>query len=1064
MPRTTSCRCNERSYLHAHCFCSIYGCEGKAVSRSTYHHHQKADQQPLLTQSENETHFNSENESTADTSISASIGDDVEWEVDYVNTNRENDQESDTSLDVSCDRFVQTDKQNWDTKVVDAILNALPMKQSQGDSIKSFEDWLRWAKDFVITDQELKDIWPTSWTETEDILRRVGYESPKHYYICMNDDEHHREWDIMEHPSDKCRYCGQPGDIDYYYLGLTQKIKRWFSNKEMCSNMLDHWREKEHWYYSCARGETRGWPIKKELWDGTRFSEYSWFFDATKRYLLPTLCPYCKDCQINTVISAEMIAACDGFDNGSSVKIICHQCRKIFTHIPTFTKGDPRNIVYIAHWDGFTPFETTGGHSTGVLDVKIGNIAKRKRNHTDQVYVVGFVPSSKTPDDTPGFLDPFLTPLINEIVEGFINGIEVNYSADFPDLNIESGTVVVRHLIMLWTGDHPGQCEVAKFKRTGKKACRRCHICGKQAEEGSPHYYYGGCRYHARYKWPRRTMEESLHHMKEAEEETGAAWKRISKESGFTGLSKLTVLYYLYGFDVLHDTVIDLMHGLPMNPVKKHLQRLLQRKDINFAEIESRLSIFPWTPELKASRYPTGFTSRLGYWKAEDYQKFAFPASEVILSGAIPDEDFLCWKLLVQMIQMVFSCCRNTGWTYEDIELFGKVAWRHNIISEETFGLAACVITEHNLLHVTEDIYRFSAPDNFWVFDLERAVKRYVNQSTNHKNIEKTYSNNEVRREVLQNLHIGRHAKDSPILTEDELETAKWAKQVSSLKQGNYLILHALPNTINGIAVGSCSKKSGFHNITQQQQEDVWEDVTHNESIQFEISKLSNITKSCKSILKPGKEPIGPHVHCRVGENAMFSLDGNQEKVGRINRIHSITVKDVNEREHVVLYLEAQLYQQAINDSGLQKYYQGTESKCLHLSASIKMINSACLLRKVILYPAQDSHEYILIDFEAPKLPTHKQFVAVPFYPERNDMVVVQGENDEEWLGRIISVQKDEKKVGVHFFKEHPRWVGSKKYIKESSIAHYVDWDCITKKVNGSWLTNGLWQLNDTFN
>lgn len=44
MPATTSCRCDARDYRHAHCFCAIYNCNGKAVSRSTYQHHQKADE------------------------------------------------------------------------------------------------------------------------------------------------------------------------------------------------------------------------------------------------------------------------------------------------------------------------------------------------------------------------------------------------------------------------------------------------------------------------------------------------------------------------------------------------------------------------------------------------------------------------------------------------------------------------------------------------------------------------------------------------------------------------------------------------------------------------------------------------------------------------------------------------------------------------------------------------------------------------------------------------------------------------------------------------------------
>ena len=42
MPATSSCRCDARSYLHAHCYCSVYNCNGKAVSRSTYQHHRNA--------------------------------------------------------------------------------------------------------------------------------------------------------------------------------------------------------------------------------------------------------------------------------------------------------------------------------------------------------------------------------------------------------------------------------------------------------------------------------------------------------------------------------------------------------------------------------------------------------------------------------------------------------------------------------------------------------------------------------------------------------------------------------------------------------------------------------------------------------------------------------------------------------------------------------------------------------------------------------------------------------------------------------------------------------------
>ena len=83
----------------------------------------------------------------------------------------------------------------------------------------------------------------------------------------------------------------------------------------------------------------------------------------------------------------------------------------------------------------------------------------------------------------------------------------------------------------------------------------------------------------------------------------------VCNHSGFTGLSQLSVLYDLYRFDVLFDTPIDLMHNLPMNPVKKHLRCLLDSGNIDRDLIESRLSNFPWTPEMSASRYLSGITS-----------------------------------------------------------------------------------------------------------------------------------------------------------------------------------------------------------------------------------------------------------------------------------------------------------------------------------------------------------------------------------------------------------------------------------------------------------------------
>ena len=74
------------------------------------------------------------------------------------------------------------------------------------------------------------------------------------------------------------------------------------------------------------------------------------------------------------------------------------------------------------------------------------------------------------------------------------------------------------------------------------------------------------------------------------------------------------------------------------------------------------------------------------------------------------------------------------------------------ILVEEKLGLDQCVVTSHNLEHATEDIVRFSSPDNYWCEVYERAVSHYIATSSNKKNIELTFAKAEARRELLKSL------------------------------------------------------------------------------------------------------------------------------------------------------------------------------------------------------------------------------------------------------------------------------------------------------------------------
>jgi len=58
----------------------------------------------------------------------------------------------------------------------------------------------------------------------------------------------------------------------------------------------------------------------------------------------------------------------------------------------------------------------------GAVEITIANMYKKERSCTEEVYVVGFIPSHLLPKKRPSSLDPFLHPLVSDVEDIFING------------------------------------------------------------------------------------------------------------------------------------------------------------------------------------------------------------------------------------------------------------------------------------------------------------------------------------------------------------------------------------------------------------------------------------------------------------------------------------------------------------------------------------------------------------------------------------------------------------------------------------------------------------------
>ena len=540
---------------------------------------------------------------------------------------------------------------------------------------------------------------PKNWSECVKVLKKVGYEDAKQYFICL-DDSHRCLYGLMECSSQPCPHCGKQGSIPYYYIGLNAKLKLWCKDPEMCKKMTYHMKEKDHWFYANT-SEDWGWEKKKELWDGKRFSQLSWFWDPDQNWTLPTFCP---DQRCKCVISSSEVES-EPFIPGTRLKnLTCPSCHMTFKHEPVEAHGDPRNVAYVLHWDGFQPFSGKENRGSGALEVQIATMCKEDRCKAEEVFVVGFVPCYLLPNRRPVSLDPFLAPLIEEIETGFIEGVDVEYTLETPWQ--EAGPAKLRHLILLYTADYPAMCELCKSKFCGKSPCRRCKCGSSCASTESNTYYYGDYHKASRFPWPTRILDEKILQEINEEERVSVA-NTTSQAVGFTGLSILFRLNRLYGFDIQRDCVIDVMHTVSLGIIKNHLALILNDETTDKIALQERLKKFSWSSDLRASRYPSSF-NRTGFWKAEDYQKFAFPASELVLGGIIDNQDYEVSETLPRIVEYLYHHGRN-GWSLESTMVFKNMCYRYNILLEDRYGLTSCHAVNHLLTHVHEDVMYFAS-------------------------------------------------------------------------------------------------------------------------------------------------------------------------------------------------------------------------------------------------------------------------------------------------------------------------------------------------------------------
>ena len=119
----------------------------------------------------------------------------------------------------------------------DAVLRLLEMKEKLSCSQKHFEELLEWGEKLHVYGNPVAvEHWPNNWNEVQALLSKIGFVKPKEYWICLS-SVHPCHYGLMESCNELCPHCGERGNIPYYYLSLTEKVKIWCSSPEMCQSI-----------------------------------------------------------------------------------------------------------------------------------------------------------------------------------------------------------------------------------------------------------------------------------------------------------------------------------------------------------------------------------------------------------------------------------------------------------------------------------------------------------------------------------------------------------------------------------------------------------------------------------------------------------------------------------------------------------------------------------------------------------------------------------------------------------------------------------------------------------
>lgn len=171
----------------------------------------------------------------------------------------------------------------------------------------------------------------------------------------------------------------------------------------------------------------------------------------------------------------------------------------------------------MAHWDGFQSARTRQ-RDCWTLEISVLNPGK---HFCPCSFPIIFIPISCVKlihENSGNVLRACLEPFVTELEEIFAEGFKTLFSYKLETISesVEAHSigdvVLLRAILLNFTGDHPAQSKVGLLKGGGYLACRRHDLfsCMEDMSADRGKIVYKQNRKHVRFNPPRRTAESLL--------------------------------------------------------------------------------------------------------------------------------------------------------------------------------------------------------------------------------------------------------------------------------------------------------------------------------------------------------------------------------------------------------------------------------------------------------------------------------------------------------------------------------------------------------------------------